>query len=105
MSLAYTKDFIATKEAVMILGKDGNRKELTIFNLSDTEYVFIGFGNEYDSFDSTNTLPLAPGESYDASIVPLNAVFLMSNVDDGVSTVVYYSTTAPAYVKGRLING
>ncbi len=105
MSLAFTKDFRANKEAVMILGKDGNRKELTIFNLSDTEYVFIGFGNEYDSFDNSNTLPLAPGESYDASIVPLNAVFLMSNVDEGVSTVVYYSTTAPAYVKGRLING
>ncbi len=103
MSLAFTKEFVATNEAVMILGKDGNRKELTIFNLSDTEFVYIGFGNEYDTFDNSNTLPLSPGESYDASIVPLNAVFLMANTE--VQTVVYYSTTAPSYVKGRLING
>jgi len=105
MSLAFTKDFLATNEAVMILGKDGNRKELTVFNLSDTDFVFIGFGNENDTFNSNNTLPLAPGESYDASVVPLNAVFLMSNKTAGVQTVVYYSTSAPSYVKGRLIDG
>ncbi len=88
----------------MILGKDGNRTELTVFNTSDTEFLFIGLGNELDVFTATNTLPLAPGEAYDASIVPLNAVFLMTNGPD-VPTIVYYASRSPAYVRGLLSNG
>lgn len=106
MSLAFTKEFTATNTPVMILGKDGNRKELTIFNLSDTDYLYLGFGDENSTFNHNNTMPLAPGEAYDASVVPLNAVFLMAQDDiHPVPTVVYYSTTSPAYVKGRLAYG
>lgn len=99
--LAYTKAAVATSKAQMILGRDGNRLELTIYNLSDTEFVFIGMGSEIDEFSIKNTLPLAPGEAYDASVPPLSAIFLVTNGPD-VETVVYYSTTAPAYVRGTL---
>jgi hypothetical protein len=99
--IAYTKNFTATSESQMILGKDGNRLELTIFNISDTEFIYIGFGTEHSTFTVTNTLPLAPGESYDASVPPLSAVYLMTDAGP-VDTVVYYSTKSPSYVKGLL---
>lgn len=101
MSLAFTKEFTVTGSPQMILGKDGNRKELTIFNMSDTDFIFLGFGNENSIFSTTNSMPLAPGETYDASTPPLNAVFLISSGPE-VPIVVYYSTTSPAYVKGLL---
>lgn len=104
MSLAYTKAFTATSQAQMLLGKDGNRTELTIFNTSDSEYLYIGLGNETSVFDVTNTLPLAPGEVYDAAVVPLNAVFLMTSGID-VALVVYWASYSPGYVKGALIDG
>lgn len=103
MSLAFTKDFTATSTSTMILGRDANRLELTIFNLSSTEYLFIGFGTELTKFDNHNSMPLAPGEAYDASVAPLNAVFLMTN-GPSVDTVVYWASKSPGYVKGAVSN-
>ncbi len=103
MSLAYTKAFTATSESQMLLGRDGNRTELSIYNTSDTEYLFIGLGNENSTFDNTNTLPLAPGEAYDASVIPLNAVFLVTNGPE-VPAVIYWASRSPGYVKGHLID-
>lgn len=103
MSIAFTKEFTATSEPAMLLGKDGNRTELTVYNTSDTEFVFIGLGLETSQFTDTNTLPLAPGEAYDASIAPLNAVWLMTNGPE-VPTVVYWASRSPGYVKGALID-
>ena len=104
MSIAFTKDFLATSSPTMLLGKDGNRTELTIYNTSDTEFVFIGLGLETSVFTSTNTLPLAPGEAYDASVPPLNAVFIMTN-GPSVPTVIYWASRSPGYVKGSIVNG
>ena len=104
MSLAYTKEFTATRHSQMLLGRDGNRTELTVYNLSSDEFVFLGLGDENTIFTERNSLPLAPGESYDASVAPLIAIFIMTNGPD-VETVIYYATKAPAYVKGVLING
>ena len=103
MSLAYTKEFIATSSSQMLLGRDGNRTELAVYNLSSTEYIFLGLGDENTTFTDRNSLPLAPLESYDASICPLNSIFVMTNGPD-IPIVVYYATTAPAYVKGALID-
>lgn len=88
----------------MLLGKDGNRTELTIYNTSDTEFIFIGLGNETSEFTDKNTLPLSPGEAYDASVIPLNAVFLMTNGPE-VPTVIYWASLSPGYVKGELTDG
>lgn len=104
ISIAFTKEFLATSESQMLLGKDGNRTELTIFNTSDEEFVFIGLGNETSIFTDKNTLPLAPGEAYDASVPPLNAVFIMTNGPD-VPTVVYWASRSPGYVRGKLTDG
>lgn len=98
--IAQTKSYTATEVPEMILGKDGNRLELTIYNLSDSDFLHIGFGTEVDSFDLKNTLPLAPGEAYDASVPPISAVWLLAPRTKTVDTVIYYSTTAPAYVRG-----
>lgn len=103
--IAYTKSFTATEIPEMILGKDGNRLELTIFNLSDDQFLHIGFGTEVDLFDIDNTLPLAPGEAYDASVPPVSAVWLLAPREQTVNTVVYYSTQSPAYVRGCLSEG
>ena len=104
MSLAYTKEFTATGECQMLLGKDGNRTELTVYNLSATEFVFLGLGDENKVFTKNNSLPLAPGESNDSSIAPLNAIYIMSDGPE-VPTVIYYATLAPAYVTGALTGG
>lgn len=104
MSLAYTKEFTATSDSQMLLGKDGNRTELTVYNLSSTEFVFLGLGDENTLFTERNSLPLAPGEAYDASVPPLNAIFIMTNGPE-VPTVIYYASKAPAYVKGMLTDG
>lgn len=101
MSLAYTKSIEVNDTPVKILGYDGNRLELTIFNKSTEDYLYIGFGSENDIFSINNTLPLAPGESYDSTVPPKNAVFLLT---EGVTLnpVVYFSTQSPAYVSGAL---
>lgn len=103
MSLAYTKEFIASQESQMLLGRDPNRTELTLYNTSDTEFIFIGLGNENTKFDHRNSLPLAPGEAYDASVPPLNAVFVGTN-GPTVPIVVYWASRSPGYVKGALAN-
>lgn len=102
-AITYTKPFIADPVPTMVLGKDGNRTELDIFNMSMDEFVFIGLGDENKLFKETDMLPLAPGEAYSSSAPPVTAVFLMANRP--VSVVVNYSSTAPAYVRGKLGNG
>lgn len=101
MSLAYTKAITATSTPVMILGRDGNRLELTIFNTSETDYLHLGFGSETSIFSTLNTLPLAPGEAYDATTPPLNAIYLLTRGPD-IPCIVYYSSKSPAYVTGLL---
>jgi len=99
--IATTAGLTAYPVSDMILGKDGNRMELTIYNLSETDFVYIGFGTELQEFTTKNSLPLAPGEAYDATTPPLNAVHLLSK-EGPVDVVVYTSTTSPGYVKGSL---
>lgn len=102
-AITYTKSYIADPVPTMVLGKDGNRTELDIFNMSMDEFVFIGLGDENKLFKETEMLPLAPGEAYSSSAPPVTAVYLMSNVP--VSVVVNYSSSAPAYVKGKFKYG
>ncbi|WGH49925.1 hypothetical protein [Pseudoalteromonas phage vB_PtuP_Slicky01] len=99
-AISYTKSYIADPMPDMILGKDGNRTELDIFNLSLTEFVFIGLGDEHRVFKETEMLPLAPGEAYSSSAPPVTAVYLMAN--QPTHCLISYSTTAPAYVRGHL---
>lgn len=101
--IAQTKAFTVTPTSQMILGKDPNRLELTIFNLSETDKVFIGFGSEVATLTVDDMMPLEPGEVYDASIPVVSAVYLASSSTD-VETVIYYSSGAPGYVSG-VLNG
>lgn len=102
-AISYTKSYVVDQIPDMILGKDGNRSELDIFNLSSTEFLYIGLGDENKIFKETEMLPLAPGEAYSSSAPPVTAVFLMAN--SPANALISYSSTAPAYVKGRLADG
>lgn len=101
--IAYTREYTATATPDMILGRDGNRLELSIYNtdIDNTNFLYIGFGDESETFSIRNSLPLAPGEAYDASVPPLSSVWLMT-AGEPVECVVYYSTEAPGYVRGTL---
>ncbi len=99
-AISYTKSYIADPMPDMILGKDGNRTELDIFNLSLTDFIYIGLGDENRGFKETEMLPLAPGEAYSSSAPPVTAIYLMAN--QPAHCLISYSTTAPAYVGGHL---
>ena len=101
-AISYTKSYVVDQMPDMILGKDGNRSELDIFNLSTTEFLYIGLGDENKIFKETEMLPIAPGEAYSSSAPPVTAVFLMANTP--IHVLVSYSSTAPAYVRGSLVN-
>lgn len=101
MAIAYTSDFTATTTPVMLLGRDTTRKELAIYNTSDTDFIYLGFGLESSVFTLLNSLPLAPGESYDATIAPLNSVFVLTE-SNPVPIVVYWSSVSPNPVEGAL---
>lgn len=102
-AITYTKTYVADPVPTMVLGKDSNRTELDIFNMSMEEYVFIGLGDERQLFRETEMLPLAPGEAYSSSAPPVTAIYLMSNRPTQV--VLNYSSRSPAYVKGVFNNG
>ncbi len=99
-SISYTKPYIADPVPTMVLGRDPNRTELDIYNLSNTEFIYIGLGDENRRYKETEMLPLAPGESYSSSSPPVTAVYIMANFP--VNTLVAYSSSAPAYVGGTL---
>jgi len=104
LTLSYTKEFTATADTRRLLKKDINRTELTVYNLSSTEFVFLGLGDENTLFTDRNSLPIAPGGLYNASVPPLNDIFIMTNGPE-VPTVISYASKTPSYVRGVLIDG
>lgn len=100
-SISYTNTCIADPVPTMVLGKDSNRTELDIYNISINEFIYVGLGDEYKSPKITEMIPLAPGEAYGSSVPPTTAIYLATK-ELRVPVVVSYSSTSPAYVRGKL---
>lgn len=93
----------------VVLELDPNRQDLAIFNLSDTEILYIALGTrdypellESGRYSKEMAIPLFPGEAWEPSVVPYNDITLFLDVGaTNVIVTVAYTTLLPELVKGE----
>ncbi len=92
-----------------VLEQDPNRQDLQIFNLSETDTIFIALGVvdnpellESGKYPKEMAIPLFPGEAYEPSVVPYNDIVLfLDEFTVDTSVTVAYTTLIPELVKGE----
>ena len=92
-----------------VLETDVNRKDLSIFNLSETDTVYIALGVTdhpqllvSGKYPKELAIPLFPGEGWEPSVIPYNDIvmFLDEFTINSLVTVAY-TTLLPELVKGE----
>lgn len=108
--LGYTREvLISDAYPHIILYQDPNRMDLSIFNLSTVDTVYIALGVleypellEEGKYPKELAIPLYPGEAFEPSVIPYNDVTLfLDEFTVDVAVTVSYTTLLPELVQGE----